>query len=274
MKVTILLEDRGTEHLALRVEHGLSMWVEYNGKKLLFDFSGTDAALENAKKLGIDISEADYMLCSHAHYDHASGFVPIMERGLAKSLITGRHFFEGKHIYDGIKYNNVGTGFTKKKLDEYDVAHTECGDMLELMPGCYVISNFERTHEFETLPKGYVKETEEGFVKDNVDDEICLAFDTADGLVVLVGCSHPGILNMLSTISKRLGKHITAVFGGTHLMQADDKRIALTLEEIKKMNIDLIGFCHCSGKAAYAALKADGNIKSCDLATGDVLVIE
>lgn len=267
------MDDKGSEQLALTSEHGLSMWVEYNDTKLLFDFGSTSAPINNAEKLGIDISNADYMLCSHAHYDHAGGFIEVMNNGLAQSLITGKGFFEEKYGFNGVKYTYLGTGFTKEDLQKHGIKHTECADMLELVPGCYVLSNFERKYDFEKIPERFVKKTEEGFVKDRFTDEICLAFDTKDGLVVLVGCSHPGILNILSSVGSRLGKRIAAVFGGTHLMEADNQRIAFTLAEMKKLGVGIYGFSHCSGNPVHEAMAKDPSIKACHLATGDVLII-
>lgn len=273
MKVSVLMDDKGSEQLSLTAEHGLSYWIEYGGKKLMFDFGATSAPLENAKKLGIDISEADYMICSHAHYDHAGGFIPVMEQGLAKDLITGCHFFEDKYAFNGVKYTYLGTGFTKENLNSLDIRHIECDNTFELMPGCYVIGNFERKYPFETIPERFVKESATGFVRDNFEDEICLAFDTEKGVIVLTGCSHPGILNMLTTVNKRLGKPIAGVFGGTHLMEADDERIAKTLAEMKNLGVGILGFSHCSGKCVYDAMKEDGSIKSCHLATGDMILL-
>lgn len=271
LKITVLMDDKGSEQLALINEHGLSMWVEYNGVKLLFDFGSTSHPLCNAEKLGIDISSADYMLCSHAHYDHAGGFIDIMKLGIAKKLITGKCFWEEKYGFNGVKYTYLGTGFTKDDLKKYGIEHIECADILEIVPGCYVLGSFKRRFDFEKIPQRFVKRAADGFVSDSFDDEICLAFDTAKGLVVLVGCSHPGILNILTDVHDRLGKNIAAVFGGTHLMEADDERIAFTLAEMKKLGVGINGFSHCSGHAVHAAMDKDSTIKACHLATGDVI---
>ena len=265
------MDDKGSEQLALINEHGLSMWIEYNGTKLLFDFGSTSHPLFNAEKLGIDVSTADFMLCSHAHYDHAGGFIDIMKRGIAKRLITGKGFWEEKYGFDGVKYTYLGAGFTKADLDRNGVEHIECSDILEIVPGCFVLGSFKRRFEFEKIPQRFVKRAADGFVRDSFDDEICLAFDTDKGLVALVGCSHPGILNILTDVRERLGKNIAAVFGGTHLMEADDERIVFTLAEMKKLGVGINGFSHCSGHAVHEAMERDAAIKACHLATGDVI---
>ena len=85
-------------------------------------------------------------------------------------------------------------------------------------------------------------------MKDDFSDEICMVLDGAEGQTVIVGCSHPGILNILTTVQKRFDKPIRAVFGGTHLVEADAGRIRATLEQMKQMGVGLIGFNHCSGE--------------------------
>ena len=75
-----------------------------------------------------------------------------------------------------------------------------------------------------------------------------MVIKTDEGLVVVTGCSHPGILNILSTIKERFGMDIWAVYGGTHLVEASDERLARTLVELKKLGVKLLGFSHCSGE--------------------------
>lgn len=273
LKITVLMDDKISENHALSVEHGLSMWVEYNSLHVMFDFGASAMSLHNAIKLGINVGDADYMVCSHSHYDHAAGFSDVMQCGIAKDLITGRGFWNEKYAFNGTKYTYLGAGFGLDVLKRNHISNNICDGMMEIAEGCYVVGKFERKFPFETIPARFVKYCDGKFMKDDFDDEVCMALDSPKGVVVLVGCSHPGILNILDTISRRLGKKIAAVFGGTHLMEADNDRIDFTLSEMKKMGIGILGFSHCSGEHVCNAVRSDAALKGCHLAAGDVFFI-
>ena len=93
---------------------------------------------------------------------------------------------------------------------------------------------------------------------DTFTDEVMLAVETPKGLVALVGCSHPGIKNMLDTAEKRLGRPIYAVLGGTHLVEAAPDSLALTLAYLEQKNIQVIGASHCTGQVAMERLAGFG----------------
>lgn len=277
LKITTLLDNLMSEHKALVAEHGLSLYIEWNDKKILFDFGASDAPLYNAEKIGVKLNNVDFMVCSHAHYDHATGFKDLLYTGIIPdSLYTGCDFWCEKYAFDGIKYTYLGTGFDKSVLNEFSVEHIECDeDVKKLFDGCYIVTNFNRRYDFETIPKRFVRKmTDNKFERDLFKDEVCLVFDTEKGLVVVVGCSHPGILNMLSTISERFGKKIYAVIGGSHLVEADEKRINTSIEEMTKMGVELTAFSHCSGSLINELLAKTDALKNTHMATGDVLVIK
>ena len=95
----------------------------------------------------------------------------------------------------------------------------------------------------------------EGYILDNFKEEVALVIDTYKGLVVLVGCSHVGIINILNSISKRLNRRIYAVLGGTHLIRCDENRINKTIEAFNELDISTIGLSHCTGEFATIKLK-------------------
>ena len=122
--------------------------------------------------------------------------------------------------------------------------------MINITDNIYVFSNFEKTYNFETLNPNMIIKEDENYVIDSFKDEIVLGIDTEKGLLILLGCSHPGILNIVSTIAKRTDKKIYGILGGTHLIEADEIRINKTIDVLKDLDIKLIGVSHCTGDKA------------------------
>ena len=109
------------------------------------------------------------------------------------------------------------------------------------------------------------------YTEDSFTDETAVALDTEKGLVVIVGCSHPGIMNILKTIEKRSGKRICGVVGGTHLMEADEERLRKTTLDLKKMNINFIAVSHCTGEDNLDIIKENFGEKFIFNCTGNVI---
>ena len=251
-----LLENQLSQNRALRAEHGLSFLVETEGKKILFDCSAGKAARRNAGKMNVSLKDVDYVVLSHSHYDHAGGYPDMVAHGVHAPLITGPRFFEEKYARDGEKYAYLGCGFGRELLKKKKITHQVCEVNMTLFPGCYAVGGggFKRFYEFEKAPARFVRKTKEGMVEDDFPDEICLVLESEKGLVMIVGCSHPGILNMIESVRERFGQSVYAVFGGSHLVEADEARLAETMKILKSMGVLLAGFNHCTGEAAQSCL--------------------
>lgn len=275
LRITALMDNKPTENKALIAEHGLSLYVEYNGRRILFDCGSGANPLHNAHRLGVNLKDLDAVVISHSHYDHAAGFRDLTENSLGSSeLYTGPNFFEPKYARDGVRYTDLSAGFGAKFLDEYQITHHEVHGLQQMMPGVYLISGFPRIHDFETIPQRFVRRTSDGFIIDDFSDEVCMALEVDGGFAVLVGCSHPGILNMMTHVHQLLGKPIRAVFGGTHLVEADGQRIDRTIHQLCGMGMEILGLSHCSGDAADCAIHACTEIQGCHLGTGDSIFFD
>lgn len=249
-----LLENQLSQNRALTAEHGLSFLIEAGGKKILFDCSAGKAARRNAGKMNVSLKDVDYVVLSHSHYDHAGGYPDMLDHGVRAPLITGPHFFEEKYASDGNKYVYLGCGFGQELLKKNKIKHQVCEKSIMLFEGCHVAGAFEQKYEFEKIPPRFVKETAEGMVADDFADEICLVIESVKGLVVIVGCSHPGILNMVETVRERFGREVCAVFGGSHLVEADAERLSATMDILRDMGVGMAGFNHCTGDAALSRM--------------------
>lgn len=273
VKIMTLMDNRCSEHKSLTEEHGLSFYVESEETKLLFDFGSGDSTWKNAVKLGVPLDKVTHFVFSHSHYDHAAGFIPFAERGYGGTAVYGSGFFQEKYVVGEHKYTYVGGGFSEEYLKQHSIHQVLCDYINQIAPDIWVVGGFERTHEFEKIPARFVKRGVRGLVPDLFEDEICLVVNTVDGLVVVAGCSHPGILNVLKTVSGRLKRPVYAVIGGTHLVETDEACVCRTILEMKSMGVGLLGINHCSGPAAEQIIHKDAQIASCYLGVGDCLML-
>ena len=275
VRITALMDDRGPGDGSLAPEHGLSLFVEYGGRRILFDCGATGSFLRNAEVLGADLRDLDAVVLSHSHYDHAGGYPALTGQGLGSRLLfTGPRFFEPKFSRDGDGFLDRSAGFDPELLEEKGICHREIAGTAEVFPGVYLFSGFPRIHDFEKIPRRFVRRTAGGFIPDDFSDEICMALAVEGGLVVLVGCSHPGILNMITHISREMKAPIRGVFGGTHLVEADEGRIGDTVLGLRAMGLELLGLSHCSGDAAEEAIRRDPTVRGCHLRVGDSIILD
>ena len=209
------------------------------------------------------------MVLSHSHYDHAGGFRFLAEQYPVGRLYTGLGFFEPKYSKSENCYKNLSAGFARDFLREKDITHHTVEEIEEILPGVWAISGFPRTEPMETIPTRFVRMGPGGLEPDDFRDELCLALEVGEGIVLLVGCAHPGIVNMVSHVSALLGKPIRAVFGGTHLVEADARRIEYTIDALRQMGVKALGLSHCSGEQAEELTGRREDITACRLGPGD-----
>lgn len=282
VQITTLMDDAPSENKALLHEHGLSYLIETDTSCYLFDCGSGPAIFHNAHRLGKDLKKVDSVILSHSHYDHAAGYRDFAETTAGKSILyTGAHFFEPKYAQDGIRMSNLSAGFDKDFLTQHSISHQIVEDVTQLTDGIWLVGNFPRIYKHETIPSRFVKYVHDGqpaqkeqlFAADSFEDEICMVIESSSGLVVLAGCSHPGICNMIDRIYKHFQKQVYAVFGGTHLIEADKLHIQTTLEQLKDFGLQIIGLSHCSGQCAEQFICADPSVQSCHLAVGDTIFL-
>lgn len=274
LQITALMDDRPSDRRGLIAEHGLSLFVRYDTRRILFDCGAGANTLRNAHALGIDLGGLDAVVLSHSHYDHAAGYRCLIEAGLGSgTLCTGAHFFEPKYSKSGVRYSDLSAGFDAVFLEKHGISHREVADAVQLFPGAWLIGGFPRANAFETIPDRYVRLTPTGIRTDDFADEICMALEVSGGLAVLAGCSHPGIVNMIRHVRHVLGKPVRAVFGGTHLLEAGEARIDATIRCLEDMGLEILGLGHCSGEGAQSAVRSHEKLQGCHLGAGDCVFL-
>jgi len=257
---------------ALIAEHGLSFWIEKNGHGLIFDTGKSGAFVGNAKQLGIDLAAAETLVVSHGHYDHGGGLRTLVETAHYRGqLWTGPGFFNPKWSNESPRPRYLGLDVDKTYLESRGIQCRELetptpGSIQEILPGIFILGNFIRTHIDETIASRFTVERPRRGLPvaddyhqqaDDFADEICIVLDMPQGLVVLLGCAHPGLMNMLDTAQQVFHKNLYAIFGGSHLVEADENRILATRTYLKQSSASLIALGHCTGPNAFAVLRQD-----------------
>jgi 7,8-dihydropterin-6-yl-methyl-4-(beta-D-ribofuranosyl)aminobenzene 5'-phosphate synthase len=254
-----LIENSRGEHLALRTEHGISFLIEKDGHKALFDTGQSGGFIDNAAQLNLSLTDIEYAVISHGHYDHSGGFRSLTEISGSFALITGKGFFDRKYATDGVSYEYLGNNFDESLLVAKGIRHTVVSEpATEILPGIFVLTAFPRIHFDEVINPRFVLETDGGFVPDPFGDEIALAVETKEGFVVLLGCSHPGMKNMLSAAAALLPGPLYAVIGGTHLVEATSASLASSVAYLQEKGFRAIGVSHCTGKIAVDHIAETG----------------
>jgi 7,8-dihydropterin-6-yl-methyl-4-(beta-D-ribofuranosyl)aminobenzene 5'-phosphate synthase len=276
LKITTLIENNSDENNILLSEHGLSLYIEIDEKKILFDTGKSGDFIKNAEKLAINLNSLDYVILSHGHYDHSGGLRRLVENiGNSFKLIVGNGFFNKKYkLIETDKYKFNGNSFDEEFINMNNISTKYVNqDSFNITENVILFSNFERNTNFEVLNKKfYIKQNDE-YMPDDFSDEIVLAVKTEKGLVVILGCSHVGVINILKTIIKRTGMHIYAVVGGSHLIEADELRLKNTINFLKENDIQVLRLSHCTGENAIRELEYEFGNKFVYNNTGNVIDI-
>lgn len=278
LKITTLIENSQGEHKGLHIEHGLSFMIEKENHSILFDTGSSSGFIENAGKLSLDLTKVQHVILSHGHYDHTGGFRFFTEirPDSQYTLWTGPDFFMAKYGRYGPSLQYLGNDFDLNFLEEKAVVYkTVSAGKTEILPGVWIVNGFSKTHIEEKInPRFVIRDESSGNEHpDDFHDEVLIAVKCRQGLVVLVGCSHPGILNMLGTVKALFTEPIYILLGGTHLIEADEQRINHVADIFIRENISLIGISHCTGENAVSVLqnKSRNFFRNC---TGTTLFIE
>lgn len=275
-KITTLIENNLGDKSLLCNEHGLSMYIEADGRNILFDTGQSGDFIQNAEKLNVNLNKLDYVIISHGHYDHSGGFKEIVHKVEQPfNFMVGKSFFSEKYkLTSEGKYKYIGNSFDKSYLEtnEINIEYIS-SDVVHLSEDIMVFSNFLRNTDFENLSEKFYIKSHDRYELDDFSDEIVLAIKTERGLFVILGCSHVGIVNILETIIQRTGMAVYGVVGGTHLVDADENRLNKTISYFKQKNIQFIGVSHCTGEKGEKKLKEAFNNRFFNNNTGNIIEI-
>ncbi|MCR5108341.1 MAG: MBL fold metallo-hydrolase [Lachnospiraceae bacterium] len=241
--------------------HGLSFYIETEKHRVLLDLGPSEKTLLNAEKLGIDLSSVDTVILSHGHYDHSGGMIPFAEIN-KKAVIymqqtaTDDHYGYDEEAEEGKRYRYIGIDKRIKDLPQVRFLKGDyvIDDELELL----TIKKRNRPLPF-TNGRLFVKLKDE-YVRDEFSHEHFLVIHDKGRDILMSGCAHNGIPNILDAYREKYGKAPDVVISGFHLMKKSEysdeelREIIKTARELDKYDTRFIT-CHCTGIPAYRVMK-------------------
>jgi len=249
-----LVDNKAGEGLAS--EHGLSLWIETEGKRILFDTGQGPALGSNAPALGIDVAETDILVISHGHYDHAGGIAHVIARARGLDVYCHPGVVQSRYAIRDGEARSIGmprdAGVALEQLPSERLHWVQEPLMLTKTVG--VTGPVPRLTSFEDTGGPFYLNPE-GARPDLIDDDLALWIQTEQGLVVCMGCAHAGLINTLHHIGDvTQGARVRAVIGGFHLLSAGHERLTQSIVKLRLLAPDIVVPCHCTGESAVATL--------------------
>ncbi|MBN2018669.1 MAG: MBL fold metallo-hydrolase [Sedimentisphaerales bacterium] len=253
IRITILIDDKASR-TDLNAEHGLSLWIEYGEKRILFDTGQSDNLLGNAEKLSVDLAQTDAVVISHGHYDHTGGLSAVLDIAAKAKIYLHPAAIETKFSRKTSGAKSIGmSDSAKKAVKDRHVIWTVTP--AQLFTGMAVTGQVPRINDFEDVGGNFFLD-ENCQKPDELLDDQSLFVESARGLIVVLGCAHAGVVNILNYVAELTNQgHIYAIIGGTHLLNASLERIERTIKAIKRYNMQQVCPAHCTGSEAVAEFR-------------------
>jgi len=258
-KITILCENRAGNTRGITGEHGFSALIERGKEKILLDTGQGMTLKPNADALGIDLTDIPTVVLSHGHFDHTGGLPQVLSFARKVNIIAHPDIFDSKYaaektsqgekkLFIGIKYKKE---FLESSLGANFVFETQ---YKEISPGVFFSGEVPRTTDFEHPDTHLLVKKDNGYSVDPLLDDASLLIETAKGPVIVSGCAHAGIVNVMNHFREKSGhKKFHAVLGGTHLgFMGTGDQLQQSLEAFDRFKVDLIAVSHCTGNEAAA----------------------
>ncbi|QJW45498.1 MBL fold metallo-hydrolase [bacterium BFN5] len=263
MQLTVLV-DNTTNKQNLKAEAGLSFYIKDNETTILFDTGESSLFLENAELMGINVFDVNYVVLSHGHHDHSWGLNHLLQKDpysplrhsapilLAHPLAFHSRIKENKELGLNIPIENLANFFTisKSALPVW------------LTDRIIFLGQIQRQFPYEGKHSiGHIM-MENGIEDDLMYDDTALVYKSSQGLVIITGCSHSGISNIVEQ-AKVICKddRIHTIIGGLHLRNPSYEQLSGTLEYLSKANVQTLYACHCTDQSSRIFLAQLGNLK-------------
>jgi 7,8-dihydropterin-6-yl-methyl-4-(beta-D-ribofuranosyl)aminobenzene 5'-phosphate synthase len=268
MKLTVLVDNNTLIDRYLYAEPALSFFIEVDNKKILFDTGYSDVFIHNAEKMKIKLANTDIIVLSHGHNDHTWGlnhFIQYFtERTLKKQIVKKTILIAHPMTLQPKIYNNsivIGNILSLDILSEMFKLQLS-RKPVPLTENLIFLGEIDRHNNFEAKnPIGQI--LEDGVKKDDyLLDDSALVYRSAKGLVIITGCSHAGICNIVEKAKNVCGDNrIISIIGGLHLLNPSSLQLQETIKYLAELKPESIYACHCTDLKSKIELSKVVNVK-------------
>lgn len=254
VKIAVLSENTVGTTLGLCGEWGLSMLVETAGKRVLFDTGEQGCLVANADALGVDLRTVDALVLSHGHYDHTGGMRAFLRRRGRLPVYAHPDLF-ASHCGSLPHEHYIGVPFSAEELSSLGADFHFVRTAVEIVPGLWVSGEIPRKTVFEKGdPRLYLKKDGQK-MPDPFADDMSLYCVTPQGLVIILGCAHAGLVNIVEHARAVTGmSRVYGIIGGTHLGPVSAEQQAATIAYLQQLDLQFLAANHCTGLPMAARL--------------------
>jgi 7,8-dihydropterin-6-yl-methyl-4-(beta-D-ribofuranosyl)aminobenzene 5'-phosphate synthase len=255
-RITILCENL-VGRLVGSGEHGFSAFIEVDEGNYLFDTGSGRSIVPNSLTLNKDLKNIRKIFLSHGHYDHTGGLPEVLKLKGKVDVHAHPHVFLDRIAVlkeeDREIKRFIGILYKKRYLESLGANFVFNTDFTEVEKGLFLTGEVPRQTNFEKLDPRLFSEMDGAMTNDLFLDDQSLILDTDKGIVLILGCAHSGMINIINHVINKMGKEkFHSILGGTHLDFLTLEQLEESIKSLKRMEIGKIGVSHCTGmKAAF-----------------------
>lgn len=257
VRLTILCENSVGKPGRAIGEHGFSCLVETPSGTFLFDTGQGLGLLANTRELGLDLARVSGIVLSHGHYDHGDGLPAALSQTGPITVYAHPDIFTARYWQSPYELRPIGLSRSRSEYEALGARFDLARSFRPLAAGLWLSGEIPRRTSFETADPHLVIATETGYASDPLRDDQSLIIEGKDGLILLLGCAHAGVINIVLHALQQTGhQRIQAIIGGTHLGPAGEEQFAASIQALRRHGVNRLAVGHCTGLGRTAQLVA------------------